>query len=144
MTLSKEYQFGELMSDEDSLAHYGVKGMKWGLRRGKSTTGVGRLAGARIDRNDRHIALFKDLSNTVGQKGVKGKVSGPVQRKVINGLNRMTMGKSLTKKYYDFQIDRMEAHSDRLKSGKSTVADKIGMVMTQTPASLLVSYRPKD
>ncbi len=27
------YHLGERMSDEDSLAHYGVKGMKWGQRK---------------------------------------------------------------------------------------------------------------
>lgn len=143
MTLSKEYQFGELMTDEDSLAHYGVKGMKWGVRSGKGKTGVGRVRGARIDRNDRHIQLFKDVRDGLGNKG-GGKVIGRGQKNIINGLNRATMGKKLTKKYYDKQINRMENHNERLKSGKTTVRDKLGMALTTTPASLLVSYRPKD
>lgn len=34
---------GEL---RDDLAHFGVKGMKWGVRRGREKTGVGRIRGA--------------------------------------------------------------------------------------------------
>ena len=129
---------------EDFIEHFGVKGMHWGVRSGKSKTGVSRARGARIDRNDRHIALFKDMSNSVGKKGAGGKVTGTAQRKIVNGINRATMGKNLTKKYYDVQIKRMESHNERLKSGKVTVRDRLGVALTTTPASLLVSYRPKD
>lgn len=140
----RKYEIGELMTDEDSLAHYGIKGMKWGRRRGKSTTGISRARGARIDRNDRHIQLFKDVRDGLGQKGSNGKVANKVEKNVINGLNRMTMGKNLTKKYYDLQIDRMEQHNERLQSGKLLVRDRIGLLLATTPASLVVSYRPKD
>lgn len=43
-----EYRIGELMSDEDSLAHYGVKGMKWGKRK-KASFGEIQEARMRLD-----------------------------------------------------------------------------------------------
>lgn len=139
----RRYEIGELMTDEDSLAHYGIKGMKWGVRRGKGVTGVSRARGARIDKNDRHLQLFKDVRDGLGNKG-GGKAVGRVQKNVINGLNRMTMGKNLTKKYYDFNIKKLEAQNERLKSGTVTVRDRLQVALATTPASLVVSYRPKD
>jgi hypothetical protein len=130
--------------DEALLIHYGIRGMKWGHRKGKAETGISRARGARVDKNDRHIQLLKDMRNSLGKKGVSGgKVANRLNTNVINGLNRMTMGKTLTKKYYDVKIDKMQAHNARLKSGKLLVRDRIGLLMTTTPGSLVVSYRPK-
>jgi hypothetical protein len=41
---------GEQMSDEDSLAHYGVKGMKWGQRKNGSAPRVTRKQNRQMNR----------------------------------------------------------------------------------------------
>lgn len=59
------YHLGEVMTDEDSLAHYGVKGMKWGQRtkgssydikkaRERVFEGQGKLAEARREMKKTH------------------------------------------------------------------------------------------
>ncbi len=40
----EQYHFGDVMSDEDSLAHYGIKGMRWGQRK---SVGTGSVTGGR-------------------------------------------------------------------------------------------------
>jgi hypothetical protein len=59
---------------DDFLLHYGVKGMKWGVRKSKEETGLSRAQGATIDRNDRHIErlrrqpIFKKHYNKLADK----------------------------------------------------------------------------
>lgn len=131
--------------DADLLVHYGIKGMKWGLRKSKAQTGVSRFRGARIDRNDRHLQRFKDAQKTLGVSGRSGgKVSNKLDTNVTNGLNRMVMGRKLTNRYYDMRISRIENHNARLKSGNLYVRDRVGVLLQTyiSPGSLLVSYRP--
>lgn len=70
----RTYQVGELMTDEDSLAHYGIRGMKWGVRKVKEyrntpdSSGVSRKqARQQIKRQNletrRHIEDFERASN---------------------------------------------------------------------------------
>lgn len=131
--------------DADLLIHYGIKGMKWGFRKSKAQAGVGRLRGARLDRNTRHLQKVKDNRNALGQRGKSGgKVSNKLDTSLANGAKRMLMGRKLTKRYYDTRIRQMENHSARLKSGKLFLRDRIGVALQAyvSPGSLIVSYRP--
>lgn len=131
--------------DADLLVHYGIKGMRWGLRKSKRQTGVTRNRGARIDRNDRHLQRFKDAESALANtRRSGGKVSTKLDTNLTNGAHRMLMGKRLTRRYYDMRIARIENHNARLKSGKLYLRDRVGLLMNLSisPGSLVVSYRP--
>lgn len=119
--------------DEDLLMHYGIKGMKWGVRRGSSKTGVSRARGAQIDRNARHIKRTEDV--------LKGK--GLRRDKIAYKFDSLFLGKDTTKALYKVSIRDMQQQNSRLKSGKATVRDKLTVLMSTTPMDLVVSNRPK-
>lgn len=120
-------------SIDDVIAHFGTKGMKWGVRRGKSTTGISRSRGAVIDRNARQRdAINKMLS------GKKYRVSAAINKATFLGTKRYT-------KYFNKRISRMDAQDKRLQSnGKSTVRDKIDMTLNVGTLERHVSIRPRN
>lgn len=119
--------------DEELLAHYGIKGMKWGKRQSKSVTGVSRATGARIDRNDRMISRIQNVR--------KGK--GLVRDRVGIGIDRAIIGKKLSDKYLNMQVSKMQSQNARLKRGKSTTLDRLQVRLSVTPIDFVMSNRPK-
>lgn len=115
------------------LEHYGIRGMKWGVRRGSSRTGVSRARGAAIDRNDRAIRRIQD-----SQKG-----KGPIRFRIERKLNQIAMGESATKRLENLTIAELRDQNARLKSGKATVRDKLQVLMTTTPLDFVLTNRPK-
>lgn len=122
-------------TDEELLAHYGMKGMKWGKRQSKSVTGVSRAAGARIDRNDRMISRIQNV-----QKGGK---KGLLRDRAAIGLDRAVLGKEFSNKNLKMQVSLMKTQNARLKRGKSTVRDKLQVAFSVTPLDFVLSNRPK-
>lgn len=120
--MKRAYNLGELMDDEDSLAHFGVKGMKWGQRKARDD-GATKSRGRVIDRNEKHKETFEEARTALKEGG------GSIKIRVANLTNRMTMGKRMTEKYYDSQISRLDSQSDRLKKGQLTLGDKFDVVM---------------
>lgn len=109
------------MSNDLELFHYGVKGMKWGVRRKVGSDGLavgkppGKFARAKMRVNDRQAKLHES---------VKTRQSG----KILNTLSapdKILMGKKRFEKYHDTHISALNAQNDRIKSGKTTVMDKI-------------------
>lgn len=104
---------------EDFLAHYGVKGMKWGVRRGKSNGGRRKgekvnpkaLSDAelkqRVDRlrlEDQFLNLQKSTSTTEGKKFADEllKQSGKIATSaVIGGVASFTVQRYLKSKFPD-------------------------------------------
>lgn len=134
----KSYAIGETMSDVDSLSHFGRKGMKWGVRRGKKVTGVSRTAGARIDRNDIGIKKVQKLA-----AGLENN-SGSLGTKSVNAANRLLIGKEATAQKYETSIATMQKQNARLTSGKATVRDRLSAGLAVTSLDLIVSVRPRN
>lgn len=127
-----EFLEHEGLSDDmidEFFEHHGVVGMKWGIRRGKSKTGVSRSRGALIDRNDR---LRRNIRQV--QSGEKFKASAAIGRAFVGEKKQKENWKRLTKDLND--------QNARLKAGKATIGDRINMLAIVAPANLLVTHRP--
>lgn len=117
-------------ASEESLTHYGVKGMKWGVRKGKSETGLSRYSGAKIDQNERTRAMLKSA-----RAGESHRVSVALGKKLI--------GSEKWESNFQQSMKNINAQNSRLRRGKATVADKIDMAFSVTYLELGVSIRPK-
>jgi len=53
---------------DEYFEHFGVVGMKWGIRKGKAKTGVNRFVGAKMDINKRRIYRTQNRMNGTGYK----------------------------------------------------------------------------
>lgn len=120
------------------LAHHGVRGMKWGVRKGKGTTGVSRGRGAVLDRNARREQLFQNFKNANTKQG-----PSTVGARVGNMTNRVVMGRKLTTKYYDAHLHALHAQDERLKTGNLKLRDHLATAGTG-PISRIISVRPKN
>jgi len=114
----------------NELTHYGVKGMKWGVRDGKSKTGVSRFASAKVDQNERTADMLKKA-----RSGEKHRVAVAIGKKLI--------GKEQWEKNFQTSMKELNAQNERLLSGKATIGDKLNTAMNVTPLELLISVRPK-
>lgn len=72
----QEYRIGETMSDEDSLMHYGVKGMKWGQRRTRPDSSGVSKADSRAARKENNKATgrkLEDWNDSFAGRGKEGR-----------------------------------------------------------------------
>lgn len=122
------------MEDEvdEFLAHYGVTGMKWGVRKGSVKS---RLKGAASDAVERQLVTNKSIANGTAQTRdyrraiVKGGTFG-----VVTGPRKKSAAK---------RVERLEGLQTRIDTGKTGVMDKIGLAYNISPGDLVVSRRDK-
>ena len=107
------------MEYEDYLAHYGVKGMKWGRRKGSLSSRIKESAVEKktnmIDRRER---VLSGKSSIRDKLIVGSTLSAP--RVLLNKGVKKTIAR-------DIAIDK--ATRSRYESGKTTVMDNVNMVM---------------
>lgn len=107
-----EYRIGEKMSDEDSLAHYGVKGMKWGVRKKSGSGGSTLPLSVRMNPGAR-------IGMKVGQAYVKRQTtpdsSGVTRRQAKQQIREQN--KKLNRDLEDFE--RSGNRSDLIRSARA-------------------------
>ena len=115
---------------EEALAHYGIRGMKWGVRRGGLTS---RLKGHLDDRNQQSTAyLTRARENR--PKGLEEKLD----RKISVAAN---LGTKRFNKRADKKLVKLEAQRKRIESGKLKARDILEIAGTVQYANLLISVR---
>jgi hypothetical protein len=117
---------------EDFLAHHGVRGMKWGVRRGRSVTGISRTRGAALDRNKRLIRQHTQARDRTGGKLLRAATAPDI----------MLLGRTRFESLHTMHISNLKAQNARIKSGQVTLRDKMQLAMTTPLASLVVQRRP--
>lgn len=114
----------------DELAHYGVRGMKWGVRRG----GLGaRFKGALSDRNQQQTAILTRMKEGRG-KGLDEKLGAAISTAANLGRNRRN-------KVIDKQLGKLEDQKRRIESGKLKARDILESLATTSVLDLAVSRR---
>jgi hypothetical protein len=122
------------ISEEDYIEHFGVKGMHWGVRKGKKTTGVSRMRGVLIDRNartERNIETF--------QSSKKGQAMAAAGKK--------RMGAARWQADMNREIRTLHKQTQRLQTGKLTLEDRAEMLLHiryLSPIGMVISRRPHD
>jgi hypothetical protein len=119
-------------SEIDScLEHAGVRGMKWGVRKGKSKTGMTRRSGAVIDRNLRTINRIERARSGNG-----------LRYKAAAKVGRLYVKKEMQQENWKYSLNQLKSQNARIKSGKETSLELIAK--NNVPlSSLLISRRPR-
>lgn len=105
----------ELQIDE-FFAHYGVKGMHWGVRKANRLTLARNVARGRADLLDRtHFALTTQTG-------------------------RLIIAKGSLKKAARMEVKELEAQKTRIESGKALLSDKVEFYLN-TPLKDLVDTK---
>lgn len=102
---------------DDFLEHYGVKGMKWGKRRGGSVRD--KFKSAAKERADRSADRFQRLY-------LKENLNR--RETLAYNINRATMGRKRSERLYKQNAIAFMKQSDRISSGKATMRDKLDAV----------------
>lgn len=114
---------------DEFLAHYGVRGMKWGTRRGGLKE---RAKGAALDRNQQKTAIVKRALNRSKNGGNDEKIARAV------GIS-MSLGRKRFEKRLNKQMNKLANEKARIESGNATVRDKLKAVGNLNITDLVVS-----
>jgi hypothetical protein len=116
--------------NEDLLIHYGIRGMKWGVRRGKGVTGVSRHRGALMDRNNRVVFQRKKL------------IAG-TRHKHLVGIAKKLIGEDTFNRRMKASIKELNSQNDRIKKGKITFEDRMDAIFNVPVGALVISRTVK-
>jgi hypothetical protein len=93
------------------LEHYGTKGMKWGIRKGRKKEGIGRAKGAVVNRN-------KSIAARIERRRANGGI--------VDTIGKKTLGADRLERMRDKQLKTIAAQNQRLTTkGKANALDML-------------------
>ena len=113
----------------DELAHYGIKGMKWGVRRGGL---VSRFKGAMADRNQQQTAILTRARENRGAS---------VGERLGRRIGVKLVGEKRYNKNLESNLKGLKDQRKRIESGKLKALDILEGLSTVTIGDLLISRR---
>jgi hypothetical protein len=117
-------------SDIDAyfLEHFGVKGMRWGVRQNKAKTGLARRHAALIESDARNIKL---------RKKIRDRKAGTVLN-AITAADRLIMGKKRFEKFHNMHIKNLQNRQKRVRSGELLIRDRLAANLGISPINMLI------
>lgn len=115
---------------EDEIVHYGVKGMKWGVRKGGN-----RVRGALSDQNQRATAVLTRARENRA-KGLNEKINRGTAIALSGGTKRFN-------RKVDKALGRLGAQKERLENGKLATRDVLQAVSGLSLLELGVSIQDR-
>lgn len=125
---------------DDFLAHYGVKGMKWGKRKGSLKS---RISGARRDANQRRLVTAQRVANGEAQARDILRSAGPasiVGTILLPGVG--TVGAAVvggSRRFNQSRVRRLTAQRDRMDAGKTQARDIVDAAFNIPVTDLFIS-----
>lgn len=113
------------MSIEEAMAHYGTKGMKWGVRKKSDAPGISRLSAAKIQANDRVIR-----SN---QKALERRKTSRVARALYSKEKKINKN-----------ILKLEQSNERIRKGEKKIQDILNVYSTVGYTDLVFTKTPRS
>ena len=125
------------MRPEDALIHFGVKGMQWGIRKGKSKTGVGRIRAASaqslMDESRRRNTVANPKRAGFVTRRAYGALRGSqfnVPGAIVGGVRTASSQRTTAR--------RQQAAAKRVLAGKTTASDLMRVLRNVTVADLII------
>lgn len=112
------------MTIEEALAHYGVRGMKWGVRKA-DPGGLSRFSAAKVQANDRLIRSNQRA----------------LERRKTSRTARVLYSKD---KKLNKNILKLEKSNERIRNGEKKVRDILNVYSTVGYTDLLFTKTPKN
>lgn len=121
--------------------HRGVKGMKWGIRKGKAVEGVNRFVGQRRDSND--LVVYKTKQK---QKYVSLPDNSPKKKDIEAAwrasakTGQIFLTDKFQKKTWDKRVSRLSAENTRLTKGKLKARDYLMVYGSVAVSAISLGY----
>ena len=118
--------YGHEKPSLDDISHFGVIGMKWGIRRSKAKSGVGIIRGA----------AAQSLQDSARRR------RSATEGRIKNAANNVIRGRLRTRKGNRNTAAKQEAAAKRILAGQTTVRDFLRASGHLSPLDLGIATTP--
>lgn len=115
---------------EEALAHFGVKGMKWGVRRGNLRSRIGGVVADTNHNRTAHLVRRRENRPATSDE----KIDRAIALIARGGTNRLN-------KRIDIELRALEKQRKRIEAGKLAAIDILSIIARVKLIDLVISRR---